>query len=152
MITDKRTIFCDGVALDTGVAGTYLIGDVIDIEALRDLGQGTNIYLVATVETTATSGGSATLQLKLSSDAQAAIATDGSATDHIVSAEFAVADLGAGKSLIAAALPLEGAAYERYIGVLQVTGTAAFTAGAVDVFLTPDVAKWKAYADGKNFI
>lgn len=150
MITDKLTTFCNGVALNTGAAGTYLIGDVVDMENLRDIGQGFPLYLVLTVETTATSDGSATAVLKLSSDEQAAIATDGSATDHLVSATFAVAAMSAGTSLLAAVIPLEGETYERYLGILQVTGVAAFTAGAVDAFLTTDVAKWKAYADGAN--
>ncbi len=39
-------------------------------------------------------------------------------------------------------------AYERFLGLLQTTGVAAVTAGKVNAFLTHDVAKWKAYADG----
>lgn len=150
MITDKLTTFANGEALNTGVAGTYLVGDVIDMEDLRDLGQGNPVYLVVTIQTTATSGGAATLQIQLASDAQAAIATDGSATVHVQSDAIAVASLAAGTSVLAIALPMEGNAYERYLGILQVTGTAAFTAGAIDAFLTMDVSKWKAYADGDN--
>jgi hypothetical protein len=49
--------------------------------------------------------------------------------------------------LFAVPLPLEGNAYERYLGILQVTGTTAISAGAINAFLTFDVQKWKAYAD-----
>ena len=56
-----------------------------------------------------------------------------------------VASMTAGTTLMAIQLPQEGTAYERYIGIQQVTGTAAFTAGKVNAFLTEDVARWKAY-------
>ena len=42
---------------------------------------------------------------------------------------------------------LPAASYERYVGIQQITGTAAFTAGAIDAFLTMDPIAWKAYAD-----
>jgi len=58
---------------------------------------------------------------------------------------WAVADMTAGKTLMAVQLPMQGTAYERYLAVQQVTGTAAFTAGKVNAFLTTDVARWKAY-------
>jgi len=146
MILDTYGQFCAATALNTGAAGTYLIGNVIDMEDVRDIGQGNPVYCVAIVSTTATSGGAATLQLKLASDAQAAISTTTS-TVHFTTDAIAVAALAAGYSIAAFELPLENPAYERYLGVLQVTGTAAFTAGAVNVFLTSDVSKWKAYAN-----
>ena len=46
MIADKLTTFCDAVELNTGAAGAYMIGDVIDIEDLRDIGQHSGLYLV----------------------------------------------------------------------------------------------------------
>jgi len=150
MITDKYTTFCDAEALNTGAAGTYLIGDVVDLSVVRDIGQGNPLYLVINVETTATSGGSATGTFKLASDAQAAIATDGSATEHLTSPTFAVADMAAGTNILTAVIPMEGNEYERYLGILQVTGTAAFTAGKVDAFLTQTPAAWKAYPEGNN--
>lgn len=146
MIMDEFNEFCDATALNTGAAGTYLIGDVIDlgVDGL-DLGAGEDLYCVMKVATTATSGGSATGTFKLASDAAAAIATDGSATEHFVTDAIAVATLVAGYQIAAFRLP--AGTYERYLGILQVTGTAAFTAGAVDVFLTKDIAAWKAYAN-----
>lgn len=151
MIIDKRNEFADALALNTGAAGTYLLGDVIDTQApsidpntTLDL-EGSDLYLFVNVDTTATSGGSATLQIKLASDAQDAIATDGSATEHIVLPVKAVADLTAGKLLGCVKLPV--GSYERYLGILQVTGTAAFTAGKINAFLTSDPAIWRPYAD-----
>ncbi|MER1940647.1 Bbp16 family capsid cement protein [Castellaniella sp. FW104-16D08] len=154
MIIDKRNEFADALALNTGGAGTYLLGNVIDTDPAAiapndtvDL-QGSEMFLVVQVDTAATSGGAATLQIKLASDAQAAIATDGSATEHVVLPAVAVADLTAGKMVACVKLP--SGAYERYLGILQVTGTAAFTAGKINVFLTSDPAIWKPYADNVN--
>lgn len=144
MILDSRNEFCDAVALNTGAAGTYLIGSQIDLGAGdKPIGAGDELYLVATVDTTATSGGAATLQLKLASDDSAAISTS-TATEHLVSKTFALASLVAGATLFCIKLPV-GFDYERYLGILQVTGTAAFTAGKINVFLTPTPARWAAY-------
>ena len=147
MILDERTEFCDATALNTGAAGTYLLGDQIDSSVVRDLGNGQPIYLVITVDTLPTSGGSATAQFTLASDDSASIATNGSASVHFVTKAFAISEMAAGTVLAAVALPAQGVAYERYLGVLQTTGTAAFTGGKINAFLTTDVARWKAYAD-----
>ena len=147
MIIDKRTEFADAVALNTGAAGTYLVGNVIDLEKTGlDMGQGEPVYLVISVDTAANSGGSATAAFTLASDAQAAIATDGSATVHFKTDAVPVASLTAGKQVAMVALP--AGTYERYLGILQTTGTAAFTAGKIDAFLTLDPTGWKAYPDG----
>ena len=82
MIMDERLEFADATALDTSGTDTDLIGDVIDLGAASDVGNGQPIYLVIQVDTTVTSAGAATVAFKLASDAQAAIATDGSATVH----------------------------------------------------------------------
>ncbi|PZP09996.1 MAG: hypothetical protein DI607_11970 [Sphingomonas hengshuiensis] len=142
MIIDKRNEFADATAIPTAT-GTALVGNVIDLGAgsptLNDVEQ---IYLVLDVETAATSGGSATVQFSLASDAQAAIATDGSATVHFQTAAIPVANLTAGKRIIAVALPK--GVYERYLGILATVGTAALTAGKIDAFLTSAVPTWVA--------
>lgn len=142
MILDERTEFCDATALNTGAAGNYLIGDVVDLGVARDLGGDMATYLVITVDTTATSAGSATGQFNLVTDDNASLT---SPTTLVSSKAWTVATMTAGTVLMAVQLPLEGTAYERYIGIQQVTGTAAFTAGKVNAFLTEDVARWKAY-------
>lgn len=149
MIVDKLTSFCNATALNTGAAGSYLIGDVIDLQAARDVGQGNPLWLVILVETTATSGGAATGTFQLRSDATAAV-DPSTGTLHMTSPTFAVAAMTAGTTLFKAVLPLEGNVYERYLGLIQVTGTAAFTAGKIDAFLTQTPAAWKAYPDGDD--
>lgn len=153
MLLDELLEFCDATALNTGAAGTYLVGDVVDLGAGSPdpgAGNGEPIYFVITIDTAVTSGGSATVQFILASDAQAAIATDGSATAHFTTSDIPKATLIAGYTVCAVSLPLGAPIYERYLGVLQVTGTAALTAGKINAFLTKDVAKWKAYADATN--
>lgn len=147
MILDERTEFCDATALNTGAAGTYLLGDQIDSSVVRDLGNGEPIYLVITVDTLPTSGGAATAQFTLASDDSASIATNGTASVHFVTKAFAMSEMAAGTVLAAVALPAQGVAYERYLGILQTTGTAAFTGGKINAFLSIDAARWRAYAD-----
>lgn len=150
MLMDERNEFCDATALNTGGAASYLIGDVIDLGlAGRNIGNGNDVLeLVIKVDTLPTSGGSATAAFHLVSDAQAAIAVDGSATYHFSSKAFTIAEMAAGTVLVKIKLPSGN--YERYLGILQTTAVAAFTAGKVDAFLTEGVADWKAYADAAN--
>jgi hypothetical protein len=155
MITDERLEFCDAVACNTGAADTYNIGDIINMEDVRDLGNGQPVYLVMTCDTSIITGGSAgTVAFQLVSDSTDTIATDGSQTIHITSEAFvtddaALNDLDAGDIIWCVALPTEGPAYEQYLALQQVTGTTAITAGKVNAFLTltPHAAP-KAYADG----
>jgi len=156
MILDERLEFADAVSV-AAAAGTALIGDVIDLGAANlDVGIGEGIWLIVQTDTEIITGGAAgTLVIKLASDAQAAIATDGSATDHIISKTFTTddagansAELNAGGVLIAQRLP--AGTYERYLGILAVTGTTTTTAGKINAFLTKDYAKWTAYADAVN--
>jgi hypothetical protein len=143
MILDERTEFCDAVALNTGGAGSYLLGDVIDLGvAGRDLGNSSPLYLVIQVDTAATSGGSATGTFNLVTDDNASLS---SPAVLVSSKAWAVADMTAGKTLLEVQLPMEGTAYERYLGIQQTTGTAAFTAGKINAFLTHSPAAWKSY-------
>ena len=147
MIFDKLAEFCDATALNTGVAGSYFIGSAVDAGPVRDLGAGKPLYLVITVDTAATSGGAATGEFQLRSDDTSTInPTTGSL--HVSTGAIALANLSIGKRFMLA-LPVEGIAYERYLGIVQVTGVAAFTAGKINAFLIQDPvgAAWKAYAD-----
>lgn len=145
MIIDERTEFCDATALNTGGAGTYNLGDIIDTGGDGMDGNSEDLYLVISVDTTATSGGSATGQFKLVSDATTTIATDGSATEHFATPAIAVATLVAGYQVCAIQLPR--GTYERYLAVQQVTAVAAFTAGKVNAYLTLTPPVWRAVPD-----
>lgn len=161
MIMDERLEFCDAVAVDGAAAPTTaLVGDVIDLSSVgRDIGQGTPMWLVITTDTEIITGGSAgEIEFQLASDAQAAIATDGTATTHWRSEAFVTDDaaansaqLNAGGLIAVVALPLEGAVYERYLGILVTRTTTAVTAGKINAFLTLDPPRsGRIYAEGAN--
>lgn len=157
MILDERTEFADATSV-AAAAGTALIGDVIDLGTARDIGTGQNLYLVITTAVEIVTGGIAgTIKFQLASDAQAAIATDGSASVHYDTGTFVTGNaasnavqLNASGVICAVPLPMEGRVYERYLGILAVIGTTTVTAGSINAFLTTDIAKWKAYVEGAN--
>jgi hypothetical protein len=145
MILDELNEFCDATALDTGAAGDYLVGDVIDLgvaPTLQDLNGGadTDLYLVIQVDTAVTSGGAATVQFSLKSDSTADLAT--SPTTHFATAAIGKATLVAGYRVCAVALPMGN--YERYLGIIQTTAVAALTAGKINAFLTRNPGKYVA--------
>ena len=158
MIMDERNEFADAASV-AAAAGTALIGDVIDLGSVhRDIGNGQPVYLVITTATEIITGGVAgTVKFQLVSDAQAAIAVDGTATVHIDTGTFVTDDaaanapqLNAGGVICCIALPLEGPVYEQFLGILCVTATTTTTAGAINAFLTLDPTGWDAYAEGAN--
>ena len=153
MILDKRTEFCDNVLLNTGAAGTYLLGDQIDIVSPGSslspapIGVQDELYLVILASAAITTAGSAgTVSFSLASDDTASIATNGSATVHFTTRAFVTGStaIPAGTVLACVKLPV-GFDYERFVGILQTTGTTALNAGRIDAFLTPDPARWAAY-------
>lgn len=159
MIMDERLEFADAVSV-AAAAGTALIGDVIDLGAnSRDIGSGRELFLVISVDTEIITGGSAgTIQFVLASDAQAAVATDGSATAHYTSRAFVTDDaaandtaMNAGQFAVVVALPPEGPVYERYLGILAVIATTTVTAGKINAYLTLDPPRSaRIYAEGAN--
>ena len=148
MILDERTELADATALGTGGTGLALVGDVIDLTKARNIGNGRDLFLVIQVDTDVTSAGAATVGFVLASDAQAAIAVDGTATEHGRTALIAKASLVAGYHFIIPIPPEGSQAYERYLGILQNVGVAALTAGKINAFLTTEVSAWKALDNG----
>lgn len=154
MIMESRNEFCDATSV-VGDAGTALLGNVMDLGAVtRDLGNGQPMYFNITVDTEIITAGSAgTIQFFLASDAQAAIATDGSATIHATSASIVTDDVAAngvlanaGSTVLCVALP-QGTTYERYLGVLATIGSQSVTAGKINAFLTDTPRGNPAYPD-----
>lgn len=150
MILDLSTSFARSLAVNAA-AGTALVGDQVDLGAgLRNPFRGVQpMYLVLTVNTTFTSGGAATVNIKLSSDASAAIATDGSATDLWQTGVLGFATLVAGRRWI---IPVpQDPDPERFVGILVVTAAATTTAGAITAELTAfPPSDWVAYSDAVN--
>lgn len=152
MILDELGEFCDAASAILAV-GNAIIGDVVDTgllptnffdsnnRILNDLGNGEPILFVIQVTTTFV-GATSTTQFQLASDSTANLAT--SRTNHLTLGPYPVATLVAGFT-VAVYLPIE-ALYERFLGVWETVATANVTAGAINAFLTKDLAKWRPYA------
>jgi hypothetical protein len=156
MILDERNEFADAASV-AAAAGTALIGDVIDVGDIgADIGLSSDLYFVITVDTEIVTGGTAgTIKFQLVSDAQAAIAVDGSATVHLSTGDLVTDDsaansnlLNAGARLFAGKLP--SGSYERYLGVICTIGTTTVTAGKINAFLTPTLGPSRVYPEGAN--
>ena len=147
-VTDSLTLFGD--ASDIGqVAGTYLMANQVDLgEAGRDPGNGEVVYLNIVVTEAVTSAGAATVEFRLRSDDTATI-HDTTSTGHFSSGAMAYTILTLGKTF-SFPIPVEGVAYERYLGVQTLIAAATTTAGAVDAWLSPTPIGWKAKADASN--
>jgi hypothetical protein len=150
MLLDEHLEFCDAAAVNTGGVASYLLGDVINLDPCAlapnttvNL-EGSELYLVIQVDT-AIASATGSFKFHLCSDAQAAIAVDGSATYHFSTGARLEAALTAGTRVCAVKLP--DGAYEQFLGVVQETITAAATAGKINAFLTKDPAMYRAYAD-----
>lgn len=153
MILDDYLEFADAVSV-AAIAGTALIGDQIDLTVARDIGVETRpMYLVIQTDTEIITAGSAgTMKFQLVSDAQAAIAVDGTATVHFDTGTMVTDDAAANSALFNAggyiarvALPMEGNTYERYLGILCIIATTTVTAGKINAFLTSDPKRAKLY-------
>lgn len=148
MIIDKLTEFADAVSMDQET-GTYNMGNQIDLGAVtRDIGQGEPVYLIINVDLIPTDGGdSATATFRLVSDDSASIATNGTATQHLVTGSFLKTQLPTGTRFVFT-LPAGGPAYERYLGFQMTVGTAGFDTGNVSAWLSLDPNGWRAYPQG----
>ena len=153
MILDERNEFADAVSV-AAAAGTALIGDVIDLgSASRDIGAGQPLYLIINTATEIITGGAAgTIEFRLVSDSTANLATSPTihfSTGTLVTDDAAANDarLNAGGLICSVALP-RGAVYERYLGILAVTGVTTTTAGAINAWLsTEEFPAHRAYPD-----
>ena len=137
MIIDAKLQLCDNESLVQGAAGSYLIGDVLDLGAAgtdyfgnsitESPGEGQQLYMTVTVNT-AIAGG----------DADIVLCTDGSlsggdlaSANEVVRLYFANGTAAGTRKTVT--VPSGGV--ERYLQVQEVA-SAAITAGAVDVFLS----------------
>ncbi len=148
MLLDKLLEFADSFDVSE-VVGTYLMPNQIDLSrAGSDPGNGQPIWLMILVNEAITSGGASTIQFRLASD-DSAVIHDTSSTEHLLTETFSVAQLAQG-AVFPYALPVEGLAYERFLGVQAIIATATVTGGTVSAFLTFDPHGWKAYPDASN--
>ena len=153
MILDERTEFADAVSVGTPNSTTVNVGDLIDLEVARDIGNGQTLYFVVQVTTAIASGGAAVIHFMLVSDSTSTVATDGTQTIHFFSEELAMADVDAAGDMFIFPIPLgfNAIAYEQFLGFqIRETAGQALNAGAVNAFLTLDPHGWVALPDASN--
>ncbi len=140
MILDKLLMFSEAQAITATAAST----DVIDLSPMkgtkRDIGVGEPLEFWATVNTTATAGGAATLnvQLQTSADNSTWVTLYDSGT-------LALASLTAGKRILSTKVP---AGVLKYLRVNYVVATGPLTAGAFTAGINLDVDANYSYPSG----
>lgn len=147
-VMDSRTEFADAVAFSTAGTGLARVGTLLDLGGAGRIGANVSnpLYVVISIDTAPTSGGSATVGFVLASDSQDPLAVDGTATEHFRTAQLPIATLVAGYAFTIA-IPIPPPNYERYLGILQNVGVAALTAGKFNAFLTSSPSAWQAKPD-----
>lgn len=155
MIADKLTTFSDGDA--AGNTGTRAIGNSVDLQAtgvvanvgdqlggLRDAGGGQPIYLQVMVSEaflfTGTTDHSYTIELVTSANSDLS-----TPTVLLAGTNPNTTDIAIGTVLLQVALPTEGTAYQRFIGLNEVVVGTTST-GKIKAFLTEDPRSIKTYA------
>jgi len=138
MIYDKLNTFGTAQAVTTSAAST----DVIDLGAVRDIGNGEPLELVILVGTTVTADGAATVTFDLQTDDDSGF---GSAATLASSGAIGKASLTAGTEVLRIKVPLN---VERYLRVYYTVATGPLTAGTFTAFLAHDRQVNKAYASG----
>lgn len=148
-IMDARGLFGMNFDLDQE-PGTFLFTNQIDLEiAGRDPGQGQIVYLNFVVtEAFTDGGGTGTLQIRLRSDDSAAIHAT-SSTGHLETGTMLKTALTLGKQF-SFALPAEGVAYERFLGLQAIVATEGFDAGMITAWLGIDSVGSKTFPDASN--
>jgi len=130
MVRDAMLILSDAQAETSQAA--HDSDNVIDFGASgADYGAINEAHLFARVRTTCTSGGSATLTVKLQDSADNSSWAD---VEGVTSGSVAVADLESGLFLLRTKLPRD---LRRYIKLVYTIGTAALTAGDFDAWVAP---------------
>lgn len=140
MILDAQLQFSDAQAV-TAAAGST---NTIDLGAVRDIGTGQDLYIVVSVATTLTDGGSNTgTSVALEGDSTTTFTPD--ATQTLFSFPQAAE---AGTVRYAKLDPGSAPLQYRYIRLYYTPSGANLTGGAFDAFLTNNIEKYVSYADG----
>ena len=139
-IKDFKLEMCNDEALGTSQAGATLIGDYIDLGAMKDawgsaitpdIGEAGELWLNVKVSTAITSSGSPAVTVALYHHTAAAVASGAVLMTHT-----AVGETVAGVTLIRAKLP--AGTINRYLGICPAIVTADLTAGSVDAWISMD--------------
>lgn len=128
----------------TGTAGATATG--LNPNAIQDIGQGEDVYLVVSTAVACTDVGSdATLTVTLESATDAGLSV--SPVTHFSTGALPFASFAtAGTTFVQIKLP--NADYRRYLGLRYTVANGPLTAGAFDAYLTKDVQRSRVYRSG----
>lgn len=140
MILDAELQFSDAQAVTSAAGST----NTIDLKlASRDIGTGTDLYIVVAVVTTLTDAGSnAGTVVALEGDSTTTFSPDAT-RDLFTFAQGATA----GTVKYARLQPGGGPEQYQYIRLKYTPTTANLTGGAFDAYLTTNIQKWQTFAD-----
>lgn len=139
MYLDSQLLFSDAQAVTAAADST----NILDLKAVRDIGTGTDLFVVVVVDVAMTDDSSnSTLTVALQGDSTDTITPDG--TQDL----FTIPAVSAAGSIFYAKLDPGSAPLQyRYINLRYTPNNGNLSAGSFTAFLTPAIDKYKAYAD-----
>ncbi len=137
MYVDKENLYSSAQAITSAVAST----NIIDHQAIRDLGTGQDIYVVSICDVAMTDGSSdSTVVVTLETDDAEAFST--ATTAQTIGTFGALSAIG---TVVFAKL---GLLNERFSRIKYTPGGGDLTTGSFTTFLTVNMHRWIAYAKG----
>lgn len=141
MLLDKQNQFSDAQAVTAAAGSTHTIDT--GVSGGRDLGTGEPLYIVCSVITVLTDGGSNTgTTVALEGDSTTSFTPDGT-VDLFTFAQAAAA----GTTKIARLNPGSAPLAYQYLRLKYTPAGANLTGGTFSAWLTQNIQKWAAYAD-----
>jgi hypothetical protein len=138
MYMDRQNLFSSAQAITTGSTAST---DVIDLGSTRDIGSGDVLEVIVVIDTTFTSGGAGTLDVKLQTDTAVGF---GTVTTLLSTGATALASLTAGAQIARWRIPR---GVLRYLRLQYVVATADMTAGTITAGISIGRQETAVYAD-----
>lgn len=139
MITDQFL----KVSAAQAVTATAVSTDKVDLSVARDIGEGEDLYMNFSVDTSFTAAGAATMEMQVVVADDAALSTN--VTVVGTTGAIAKTALVAGANFAARINPQIASLGRRYFGANYVVSTGPMTAGAITANVVHDIQ------DGKKF-
>ena len=138
MIVDSQLLFSDAQAITAAAAST----NTVDFGAARDMGVGERLYVVLVVDVALTDASSdSTVTVSLYGDSTTTFTPDASVT------LFTIAATAAAGTKYIGVVPPDVANYQ-YGQLYYTPNNGNLTTGSVTAFITKDIDKYTAYANG----
>lgn len=143
MILDAKLLFSDAQTFTTGSENGVKSTSSVDLSVARNIGVGTQLYVVIQVATTQVATSADVTYIDLVTDDNEGL------NSHAVVQRLGTlpANSVAGTTIVAPLPPEGSVAYQQYVGLLYTSYDHAQTAGALTAFITKDPDLYKSYAN-----